>query len=149
MQVLFKMLNRGVFAEINGVVSTGKEANVYHATAPSGAHLAVKVYKTSILVFKDRERCAVTAPQHSPPPKQLMPNPPRPPRCRMAATPCGTRIAGQQGSMQCICVWPLQYLIHECTPTRGPGPVGEANIGKGTCPVAVQASQVALPGCVE
>lgn len=52
------MLNRGVFAEINGVVSTGKEANVYHATAPSGDHLAVKVYKTSILVFKDRERCS-------------------------------------------------------------------------------------------
>ena len=55
--VLFKMLNRGVFAEINGCVSTGKEANVYHAAAPSGESLAVKVYKTSILVFKDRERC--------------------------------------------------------------------------------------------
>ena len=32
LQVLFKMLNRGVFDEINGCVSTGKEANVYHAT---------------------------------------------------------------------------------------------------------------------
>lgn len=51
------MLNRGVFAEINGCVSTGKEANVYHASAPDGSSLAVKVYKTSILVFKDRERC--------------------------------------------------------------------------------------------
>ena len=68
-QVLFKMLNRGVFAEINGVVSTGKEANVYHATAPSGEHLAVKVYKTSILVFKDRERCT---PQDSPAPLRLL-----------------------------------------------------------------------------
>lgn len=54
--VLFKMLNRGVFAEINGVVSTGKEANVYHATNPAGEELAIKVYKTSILVFKDRDR---------------------------------------------------------------------------------------------
>lgn len=34
--VLFKMLNRGVFSEINGCVSTGKEANVYHARWAAG-----------------------------------------------------------------------------------------------------------------
>ena len=58
--VLFKMLNRGVFAEINGCVSTGKEANVYHASGapPGSAELAIKVYKTAILVFKDRDRWA-------------------------------------------------------------------------------------------
>ncbi|KAL3678439.1 hypothetical protein R1sor_021395 [Riccia sorocarpa] len=54
--VLFKMLNRGVFQDIQGCISTGKEANVYHATTATGDELAVKVYKTSILVFKDRER---------------------------------------------------------------------------------------------
>ncbi|KAH9329491.1 hypothetical protein KI387_001599 [Taxus chinensis] len=54
--VLFKMLNRGVFQDINGCISTGKEANVYHATKDNGEELAIKVYKTSILVFKDRER---------------------------------------------------------------------------------------------
>lgn len=54
--VLFKMLNRGVFHDINGCISTGKEANVYHATKSDGQELAVKVYKTSILVFKDRDR---------------------------------------------------------------------------------------------
>ena len=54
--VLFKMLNQGVFNEINGCISTGKEANVYHASAADGRQLAVKVYKTSILVFKDRDR---------------------------------------------------------------------------------------------
>lgn len=54
--VLFKMLNRGVFSEINGCISTGKEANVYHAATPNGASMAIKVYKTSILVFKDREK---------------------------------------------------------------------------------------------
>jgi serine/threonine-protein kinase RIO1 len=58
LQVLFKMLNRGVFSEIYGCVSTGKEANVYHACAPDGVDLAIKVYKTSILVFKDRDRWA-------------------------------------------------------------------------------------------
>ncbi|KAG2598008.1 serine/threonine-protein kinase RIO1-like [Panicum virgatum] len=54
--VLFKMLNRGVFNNINGCISTGKEANVYHATKVEGQELAIKVYKTSVLVFKDRDR---------------------------------------------------------------------------------------------
>ncbi|KAL5750758.1 hypothetical protein ACOSP7_025361 [Xanthoceras sorbifolium] len=54
--VLFKMLNRGVFHDINGCISTGKEANVYHATKSDGLELAIKVYKTSVLVFKDRDR---------------------------------------------------------------------------------------------
>ncbi|KAM7483452.1 hypothetical protein LguiB_008035 [Lonicera macranthoides] len=54
--VLFKMLNRGEFSDINGCISTGKEANVYHATKSGGQELAIKVYKTSVLVFKDRDR---------------------------------------------------------------------------------------------
>lgn len=54
--VLFKMLNRGLFNEIHGCVSTGKEANVYHAVGPEGNDMAVKVFKTSILVFRDRDR---------------------------------------------------------------------------------------------
>ena len=56
LQVLFKMLNSSVFSEINGCISTGKEANVYHACTSDGTDLAIKVYKTSILVFKDRDR---------------------------------------------------------------------------------------------
>eukprot|EP01133_Synstelium_polycarpum_P013295 gene13295-15627_t len=54
--MLFKMINKGVFSEINGCVSTGKEANVYHAANAAGEERAIKVYKTSILVFKDRDR---------------------------------------------------------------------------------------------
>jgi len=53
--VLYKLLSRRFLDEINGCISTGKEANVYHATSKEG-DLAVKIYKTSILVFKDRER---------------------------------------------------------------------------------------------
>ena len=38
-------------------MSTGKEANVYHAFAPLKAkEFAIKIYKTSILIFKDREK---------------------------------------------------------------------------------------------
>ncbi|XP_068739884.1 serine/threonine-protein kinase RIO1-like [Montipora capricornis] len=54
--ILFKILNKGVICEINGCISTGKEANVYHATNACGEQRAVKVYKTSILTFKDRDR---------------------------------------------------------------------------------------------
>lgn len=54
--ILFKMIGRGLVQEVNGCVSTGKEANVYHASTPEAKHLALKIYKTSILVFKDRDR---------------------------------------------------------------------------------------------
>lgn len=59
--ILFKMLNRGLISEVNGCISTGKEANVYHATAGHyygncTKDIAIKVYKTSILTFKDRDR---------------------------------------------------------------------------------------------
>jgi len=32
------------------------QANVYHALTPDKKHLALKIYKTSILVFKDRSK---------------------------------------------------------------------------------------------
>ncbi|OXB54181.1 hypothetical protein ASZ78_015112 [Callipepla squamata] len=54
--ILFKMLSRGVISEINGCISTGKEANVYHATTANGENRAIKIYKTSILMFKDRDK---------------------------------------------------------------------------------------------
>lgn len=59
--ILFKMINRDCISEINGCISTGKEANVYHATPGSYfqnavGDIAIKIYKTSILIFKDRDR---------------------------------------------------------------------------------------------
>ncbi|XP_068565388.1 serine/threonine-protein kinase RIO1 isoform X1 [Cebidichthys violaceus] len=54
--ILFKMLSRGVICEINGCISTGKEANVYHAVTSAGESRAIKIYKTSILLFKDRDK---------------------------------------------------------------------------------------------
>lgn len=74
MVILFKMLQRGLLKKINGVISTGKEANVYHASTykypttiemvaskqfdsdEEGPPLALKIYKTTVLVFKDRDR---------------------------------------------------------------------------------------------
>lgn len=58
--ILFRMLNKGVFDDIKGCISTGKEANVYRALIEEPEQqLAVKVYKTAILAFKDRERYVV------------------------------------------------------------------------------------------
>ncbi|EPY50865.1 atypical/RIO/RIO1 protein kinase [Schizosaccharomyces cryophilus OY26] len=54
--ILLKLINNGTISEINGCISTGKEANVYHAMNEEGKHLAIKIFKTSILVFKDRDR---------------------------------------------------------------------------------------------
>ncbi|KIX96529.1 uncharacterized protein Z520_07795 [Fonsecaea multimorphosa CBS 102226] len=60
--ILFSMIQKGIVSEVHGTISTGKEANVYHAVAASeddsqeDTHVAIKVYKTAILVFKDREK---------------------------------------------------------------------------------------------
>lgn len=54
--ILFKLLNRNIISEVNGCISTGKEANVYHASSKTGQDYAIKIYKTSILVFKDRDK---------------------------------------------------------------------------------------------
>ncbi|CAH0560722.1 unnamed protein product [Brassicogethes aeneus] len=54
--ILFKMLNTNLISQINGCISTGKEANVYHASSNTDKQFAIKIYKTSILVFKDRDK---------------------------------------------------------------------------------------------
>ena len=55
--ILLKLLANGTLSEVNGCLSTGKEANVYHAKQESTKkEYAIKIYKTSILVFKDRDR---------------------------------------------------------------------------------------------
>ncbi|XBW36799.1 hypothetical protein QEN19_002376 [Hanseniaspora menglaensis] len=59
-----KFIYSGLIQQLNGCLSTGKEANVYHAfegdlLQPEPTlkkQFAVKIYKTSILIFKDRER---------------------------------------------------------------------------------------------
>ena len=64
--ILLQTINRNIVSEVYGCLSTGKEANVYHAlsisqeegseSAVAPLHRAIKVYKTSILVFKDRDK---------------------------------------------------------------------------------------------
>lgn len=55
-RILSKLITQGHISEIHGCVSTGKEANVYQATTADGEDRVIKVYKTSILIFKDRDK---------------------------------------------------------------------------------------------
>ncbi|XP_065175337.1 serine/threonine-protein kinase RIO1-like [Sycon ciliatum] len=54
-QILHRLQNKGIFTKVNGCISTGKEANVYNSASDAGDR-AIKVYKTSILAFKDRSK---------------------------------------------------------------------------------------------
>ena len=65
-RIIERYKKRGQITEFNGCIATGKEANVYHARGRGvkeeaeglepNRELAIKIYKTSILIFKDRER---------------------------------------------------------------------------------------------
>ncbi|MCW4005735.1 MAG: serine protein kinase RIO [Candidatus Bathyarchaeota archaeon] len=50
--VLYRLLNKGILYEVNGVISSGKEARVYWGKTQSGEDLAVKIYLTSSAEFK-------------------------------------------------------------------------------------------------
>ncbi|MEM2674281.1 MAG: serine protein kinase RIO [Candidatus Hadarchaeales archaeon] len=49
---LYGLVKRGVIDVFHGVVSTGKEANVFCALDPCGQYLAVKIYRTATTDFK-------------------------------------------------------------------------------------------------
>lgn len=55
-RIIYKLINKGDLVTVQGCISTGKEANVYYAKGANGKELAIKIYKTSILIFKDRDR---------------------------------------------------------------------------------------------
>lgn len=61
-QVINKLIKRELLKEINGCISTGKEGNVFIGykgeKAPTDwpERFAIKIYKTCILKFKDRDR---------------------------------------------------------------------------------------------
>ena len=61
MMILYKLLDREIITEINGCISTGTEANVYHCTGGGGddtgqSKALVKIFKTNVLVFKDGDK---------------------------------------------------------------------------------------------
>ena len=51
--LLAKLISDGVFATVDYPVSTGKEGNVFHATARNGGALALKIYRVSNATFRN------------------------------------------------------------------------------------------------
>ncbi|EKX51622.1 hypothetical protein GUITHDRAFT_66086, partial [Guillardia theta CCMP2712] len=55
-RILDRLMSNGYLHSMQGCISTGKEANVYHEEEEEELEVAIKIFKTSILVFKDREK---------------------------------------------------------------------------------------------
>ncbi len=53
---LYHMINRGVFDVFYGVVSTGKEANIFCALDKQGNYVATKIYRIATSNFKNMYR---------------------------------------------------------------------------------------------
>jgi RIO kinase 1 len=50
--VLYKYISNGYLETLDYPLSTGKEANVFHATTPQGDSLAVKIFRTNTATFR-------------------------------------------------------------------------------------------------
>lgn len=141
LQILFKMLNSGLFAEINGCISTGKEANVYHAVTHDGTDLAVKVYKTSILVFKDRDRqvsCLYREIfKEMAPSCLLIQSKAQVHWCAACRCPCCCQYLSRQVGLMQVCEWgpQVQKLQQKQSTQDGQdvGGEGAAKSGQATC----------------
>lgn len=51
LQILSKIIKKGIVQSVDFPISTGKEANVFRATTPQGSHLAIKIYKIETSFF--------------------------------------------------------------------------------------------------
>jgi len=69
--MLFRWVNDGIMTAVHGILSTGKEANVYHGTAGHRAEehdgwaceeFALKVFRTTLNEFQNRPQCVNTNP---------------------------------------------------------------------------------------
>lgn len=53
MKTIYKLANDGFIDTMLGIISTGKEANVYLGKAPSGESIALKIYRMETSSFKN------------------------------------------------------------------------------------------------
>ncbi|MEM3402316.1 MAG: serine protein kinase RIO [Candidatus Hadarchaeales archaeon] len=60
---LYKLVNRGVMDIFYGVVSTGKEANIFCALDKNGNFVAVKIYRIATTDFKTKYRYVAADPR--------------------------------------------------------------------------------------
>ena len=59
LQVLYKLAKQGYLQSLNGVISTGKEANVFLGIDDDDNEVAVKIYRVVTLDFKKIKICKI------------------------------------------------------------------------------------------
>jgi RIO kinase 1 len=52
LRTIYKLMEQKYFVRLEGVISTGKEANVFRAVDPSGNYVAVKIYRVETSEFR-------------------------------------------------------------------------------------------------
>ncbi|MEM4272181.1 MAG: serine protein kinase RIO [Candidatus Bilamarchaeaceae archaeon] len=60
---LSRLISKGIIKNMDYPVSTGKEANIFRATTPSGSFLAVKIYKIETTHFMNRKEYLIGDPR--------------------------------------------------------------------------------------
>jgi RIO kinase 1 len=65
LMTLYHMIHRGVFDVLHGVVSTGKEANIFCGIDKKGNYVAVKIYRIATTDFNTMYRYLVGDPRFS------------------------------------------------------------------------------------
>jgi RIO kinase 1 len=65
LKTLYTMSNKGIITAFGGVVSTGKEADVFHAIGENGREMAVKIYRISTSDFQSMENYLIGDPRFS------------------------------------------------------------------------------------
>jgi RIO kinase 1 len=65
LKALYTFANKGVIEAMGGVVSTGKEGNVFHAIGKDGKELAIKIYRISTSDFRKMEDYMLGDPRFS------------------------------------------------------------------------------------
>lgn len=63
LMTLYHMIHRGIFDELYGAVSTGKEANIFCALDKQGNYVAIKIYRIATSDFKTMYRYIVGDPR--------------------------------------------------------------------------------------
>src|SRR5271157_36686 len=65
LKMLYTLASKGIFTAMGGVISTGKEADVFHAIGEGGRELAIKIYRISTSDFQSMENYLIGDPRFS------------------------------------------------------------------------------------
>src|SRR5512147_1945053 len=65
LKTLYTLASKGIITAMGGVVSTGKEADVFHAIGENGKELAIKIYRINTSDFQKMQDYLIGDPRFS------------------------------------------------------------------------------------